>query len=167
MQTKGHGGFVLQRVFNVVHYLGIGTGGARSSETIGCFSVSKGIQAHLIQEIISHIKLQICGGEKTIKVIHNVSSIHDLTKKVPQVSPGYLLRCTFHVVLQDSRRTYQITRRKGVHHIVPLGTELLSLHQHGMELTETKQDTLTAWFQLFILLYTERGKSLLEIGLQT
>mmetsp|Transcript_43098 Transcript_43098/g.100603 ORF Transcript_43098/g.100603 Transcript_43098/m.100603 type:complete len:237 (-) Transcript_43098:4370-5080(-) len=66
---------------------------------------------NLVQQLVPHEIQQVLLRHASIPIIHDMSSIHDLTKDVAQVVPWNLhRRRTFQVVVQHLGRVPQVTR---------------------------------------------------------
>ena len=113
-----------------------------------------------------HVHLQVGSTETSIPVISDVSSIHDLSKQVPQIFPWDLGIC-FQVVVEDVHTDGQITCVVWVHPVPALRTKLSPFTDDCMEVAQGKQNGLELSFTCTHLqrILGEVVKSFMQIGM--
>mmetsp|Transcript_15447 Transcript_15447/g.26366 ORF Transcript_15447/g.26366 Transcript_15447/m.26366 type:complete len:226 (-) Transcript_15447:4678-5355(-) len=128
---------------------------------------SKGIHFSFVQQFVFHVKVQVLIRHEAVKVIDNVSSVHDFTKNVLEILPWNLAAgAVVHVVLKTRGRIPQVANTKRILHVVAHGAKLLSLHYYRVKVAQSKQDALCLGVSFFDVVLGEETPSTLQICLQ-
>ena len=93
---------------------------------------------HLVQQLITHVKVEVRHGQQPVVIIDNVATVDDLSKNVAKIIPRNLRWRSFHVVLKANHRIAQITEPEWIVDVVPHRTKLLPLHDNGMEMAKAQ-----------------------------
>merc|ERR1711988_158575 len=158
-------GLFLQLFLSVFKVARVG-GGCRALE--GFFaSVVKREQLHLIQQAVIHDEIEVSQTKYSIKIVHNMATIHDLTENIPQIFPRNARVVFLHVVIEAHGAVPQVTQREGIHHIETHRTEFLSLSHERVEVAQTEENRPNFSPKLIESRFRKSAERTLQVGLQT